>query len=440
MLYTNLFCKSWYLGKKSFKISEDLNKLLIVLVLFLCETSFAQTISELNIQGNNKTKEGFVRKITKVKVGAVLDSVAMEADISRLKRLPAIAHAYYQTERKEDGSYKVIYGVEENFTIIPSANIYTTNNDEFAYRLGLYEFNGLGQNILFGGFYQKDIYSSYGINFRAPYLFSNKLGLSTNFQSLTTQEPVFLDEGVAQYRYNNTSYELLGLYEFNFNHRIEAGANYFTEDYEYKSGATNDVVPQALEVDKLLYKLIYAYNKVDRNYQYVDGFKSTFNFQYVTTTDNTLPEFLIGFADFVYYLKVGEKGNWASRLRLGLATNNDSPFAPFAVDNNLNIRGVGNTIDRGTGAIVLNTEYRYTLFEKDWFVLQGNAFIDGGSWRNPGGDLGDFGDEQNLRIYPGVGLRFIHKRIFNTVFRVDYGYGITADATNGFVIGIGQYF
>tara|TARA_R110002094_G_scaffold108035_1_gene106099 strand:- start:79 stop:738 length:660 start_codon:yes stop_codon:yes gene_type:complete len=218
------------------------------------------------------------------------------------------------------------------------------------------------------------------------------------------------------------------------------GANFFTEDYEYITGATNPDVPLNLVVDKMLYKLFYEYNDVDNFYQYRDGFKSSFNFQYVTSTNEALPEFLIGFNDFVYYDRIGEKGNWASRLRLGVATNNDSPFAPFAVDNNLNIRGVGNTIDRGTAAIVLNTEYRHTLYEKDWFVLQGNVFVDGGSWRNPGGDFGDFGDSQNLRVYPGAGLRFIHKRIFNTVFRIDYGYGITKNATNGFVFGIGQYF
>jgi hypothetical protein len=219
------------------------------------------------------------------------------------------------------------------------------------------------------------------------------------------------------------------------------GLNYFTEDYEYQSGATNPNVPQQLRVKKLLYKLIYEYNNLNYDYQYIEGFRSIFNFQYVTSTDTAqLPDFLIGWNDFQYFKRFGKKGNWASRLRLGLSTNNDTPFAPFAVDNNLNIRGVGNLIDRGTGAIVLNTEYRYTLYEKGWFALQGNAFIDAGSWQNPGGDLGDFVDSDNLRIYPGVGLRFIHKKIFNAIFRIDYGYGITPNATNGFVFGIGQYF
>lgn len=417
-----------------------MKSLLYTTIFLFCGTTFAQQISEVSIQDNKKTKTGFLRKITNIKEGQPLDSLLLEKDIARVKRLPGIAHAYYQVKPKADGTYHVVYGVEENFTIIPSANVFTTNDDEFAYRLGLFEFNALGQGIVFGGSFQRDVYNSYGINFRAPYLFSKKFGIALNHNNLTTLEPVFFDDTTADYKYNNTSYEVLGLYEVNFNHRVELGINFFTEDYEYIEGATNPEVPQELVVDKMLFKLFYEYNNVDNYYQYRDGFKSSFNFQYVTSTNEALPKFLIGFNDFVYYDRVGEKGNWASRLRLGVATNNDSPFAPFAVDNNLNIRGVGNTIDRGTAAIVLNTEYRHTLYEKDWFVLQGNVFVDGGSWRNPGGDFGDFGDSQNLRIYPGAGVRFIHKRIFNTVFRIDYGYGITEDATNGFVFGIGQYF
>jgi hypothetical protein len=334
----------------------------------------------------------------------------------------------------------VVYGLEENFTIIPSLNVFTTNENEFAFRFGLYEFNGLGRNIAFGGFFQRDIFNSYGINFRAPYLFSRKLGIAINHQNLTTLEPVFLESGSSNYKYNNTSYEVLGMYEFDFNHRIEIGINYFAEGYNYQDGATDTIVPQDLNVDKLLYKTIYEYTSIHYFYQYLEGFKSTFNFQYVTTTDGSLPAFLIGRNDFNYYHRIGEKGNWASRLRFGLASNNDTPFAPFSVDNNLNIRGVGNTIDRGTGSLVLNTEYRHTLFEKDWFALQGNVFVDAGSWRNPGGNLDDFADSSNFRVYPGLGIRFIHKRIFNAIFRIDYGIGITRDATRGLVFGIGQYF
>jgi outer membrane protein assembly factor BamA len=417
-----------------------LNKLFSFILILFCNLVCGQTVSEILVQGNKKTKEGFIRNLSILKEGAILDSLVIKTDLNRLKRLPGISHAYFQTEEKVDGTYKVVYGVEENFTIIPSLAVFTTNDDEFAFRLGLYEFNGLGRNIAFGGFFQRDIFNSYGINFRAPYLFSRKLGIALNHQNLTTLEPVFLNSGSSNYKYNNTSYEVLGLYEFNFNHRIEIGANYFTEVYSYQDGATDANVPQDLNVDKLLFKTIYEYTNINYYYQYLEGFKSMLNFQYVTTTDGSLPAFVIGWNDFNYYHRIGNKGNWASRLRFGLASNDDTPFAPFSVDNNLNIRGVGNTIDRGTGSLVLNTEYRHTFFEKDWFALQGNAFVDAGSWRNPGGNFSDFTESSNFRVYPGIGIRLIHKRIFNAIFRIDYGVGITENATSGFVFGIGQYF
>ena len=172
-----------------------MKKILYLFVFFSFITSgvLAQEllVHDLKIQGNKNLKSSFIKSISNVEPGTVLDTLLIEQDIQRIKRLPSVSHAYYQVFPSEKNQYNVFYNIEENFTLIPSANIYTTDDDEFAYRLGLYEFNLFGRNITFGGFYQKDIYSSYAINFRAPYLFSNKIGLAINHQDLTTQEPVF---------------------------------------------------------------------------------------------------------------------------------------------------------------------------------------------------------------------------------------------------------
>lgn len=418
-------------------------RILFLIIGFIGLKMFSQDllVADLKVQGNKKLKTGFVKKMAYLKSGSVLDSAVMDLDIKRLKQLPSVSHAYYQVFPAENNTYNIFYNIIENFTIIPSISAYTTNDEEFAYRIGLYEYNFFGQNIAFGGFYQKDIFNSYALNFRAPYLFSNKFGLAWNLQNLTTLEPVFFDNTAADYRYNNESFEILSLYEINFHNRLEMGFNYFTEDYQYKYGATSPNIPQDLIAKKNLYKLIYEYNNLDYFYQYISGFRSTLNLQHVRSrNNNALPNFWIGWNDFRLFKRVGEKGNWANRIRFGLSSNDDTPFAPFSVDNNVNIRGVGNTIDRGTGVIVLNTEYRYSLYEDNWFVIQGNAFVDSGTWRNPGGETSDFVKAENIKIYPGLGLRFIHKKIFNAIFRIDYGYGISKDASEGLVFGIGQYF
>ena len=403
---------------------------------------FAQEpiITSVGFNGVKRIKTSFVEKLVRTKVGSVLDSIQLNEDVIRLRRLPPVSHAYFQTFKLDTGHYDVVFTIEENFTLIPFANLFSSSNDDFAFRVGLQEFNTFGKNITLGGFYQFDVFHSYGLNLRAPYLFSNRLGLSLSYNDFTTQEPVFFNDTSADYKYRNNGFQIMGLYELDFKNRIELGFSLFTEDYKYLSGATQSDIPQSLNVDKHLFKFIYGHEDIEYHYQYLSGFRSTLNFQYVGSTDENLPDFFIGFNDFVFYKRVGKKGNWANRLRAGLASNMETPFAPFSVDNNLNIRGVGNTIDRGTAAIVLNTEYRHTLVDKDWFVLQSNLFIDGGSWRNPGGDFSDFWDEGNIRIYPGVGLRFIHKRIFNAIFRIDYGHGITKNPSRGIVFGIGQYF
>lgn len=398
------------------------------------------TISEVTFEGNKKTKTSFLKKIVFVKEGSVLDTIRIASDIRRLKLLPGIAHVEFGIETKPNNTLEVTYTLVENFTLIPSLNVYTTNNEEVAYRVGLYEFNTLGRNIIFGGFYQMDIFESYALNFRAPYLFSNSLGLAINFQNLTTLEPVFFDNTSSNYKYNNKSIEVLGLYEINFNNRIELGINLFNEDYQYQFGATNPDVPLALNVDKLLIKGIYEYNTLDYFYQYISGFKSQLIFQYVTSSNNILQDFFIGRNDFLYFKRIGKRGNWANRFQMGFATNDVTPFAPFSVDNNLNIRGVGNLIDRGTATLVLNTEYRHSWIEKNWFVLQSNVFIDTGAWRNPGEDFSEFIKFRETKFYSGVGLRMIHKKIFNAIFRIDYGFGFTNNASRGLVFGIGQYF
>ena len=100
-------------------------KILVAFFFLLTHLAFTQegTILDLKIQGNTKLKSSFIKKISDIKSGAKLDSIAIKVDIKCLKRLPSIAHAYYQVFPAGDGPYNVFYTIEENFTIIPSVNV-----------------------------------------------------------------------------------------------------------------------------------------------------------------------------------------------------------------------------------------------------------------------------------------------------------------------------
>ncbi|UQD57345.1 outer membrane protein assembly factor [Flavobacterium sp. K5-23] len=416
-------------------------KYIHLLLWLFTSISYSQslTIDKTAFLGTKRLDKSFLEKLIYSKSGVVLDSIQLNNDVQILNRLNGVSKAEFSVIKKAGNLVDINFIISENITLIPNASVWTT--DEIgSYRIGIYESNFLGKNNGIGGFYQYNGFHSYGLNFRSPQFFSPKYGIEINLQKLISKEPVYFSNQAANYQYTNSSAEMIGNYRINIKNEIRVGIAFLNEKYNYLDGATSSSIPQFLAIDKKLLKLEYRFDNVTYDYYLAKGFRSNLYTQLVISENEFQDKFVIGWNDFLFYKRVGKSGNWASRLRLGLSTNNESPFAPFSVDNNVNLRGVGYIIDRGTGSVVFNTEFRKTLFEKKWFVLQGNAFVDSGTWRLPGGDFSDFVAAKNIRIYPGLGLRFIHKSIFNAVFRFDYGYGITENASKGFVFGIGQYF
>lgn len=414
--------------------------ILVVVVSCICSiNTHSQVVERIEWECIKRMSTKFMSEFIETKVNQPLDSLKLNNDVAALTRLNGVSNVTFVISSLNNDTVAVTFKVIENWSILPNLSLWTTDEAAAAYKVGLFDYNFLGKNNTIGGFYQFNGVSSFGVHFSAPFLFSANFGIETSFQKLASIEPIFINNQQSRYEYANTGVELLAVYRLNFRNSLKLGATVFSEKYQYLSGATAASVPQFFEVDKVLLKSNYNFDNLRYDFYLVNGIRNNFFAQYVFSSNEFQDDFLIAWNDISYFKRIGSTGNWASRLRLGLSSNDASPFAPFALDNNLNLRGVGNIIDRGTGVVVLNTEYRTTLFEKDWFVLQGNGFVDSGSWRQPGGNFNDFVVSNNLRIYSGVGLRFIHKTVFNTTFRVDYGIGLTVKG-QGLVFGIGQYF
>lgn len=420
-----------------------MKKIVLVVVFFQFIYSYSQdnSIEKINWSGNKRMSIKFMTNFIQSKENETLDSLKLNHDVQALTRLNGISKTTFTVTKSQTSSnYIIDFTLIENYSLLPSLALWTTENIAIAYRLGLYEYNLLGKNITTGGFYQNNGISSYGFTFSAPYLFTANFGLESSMQQLGSIEPIFFNNSSARYEYTNKSFELLAVYRTSFKNTIKLGGSIFNEKYEYKDGATATTIPLNFNINKLLFKAINNYDNLKYDFHLTEGVKNTTNFQLVTQSNSLQNNFLIAWNDFIYMKRIGNSGNFGTRIRVGLASNDVSPFAPFALDNNINLRGVGNIIDRGTGSFVMNTEYRATLYEKNWFVLQSNAFVDLGSWRKPGGSLNDFIASENFRVFPGIGLRFIHKTIFNAIFRIDYGFGINENGAKGLVFGIGQYF
>ncbi len=400
-------------------------------------------IENITYTGNKKTKASFLNRIIKVKKGEVLDSIKIQTDIERIKRLDGVAHADFIV-KAEKGNYIVTYNLTENFSIIPGLRIGQANDDSFSFRTSIFEFNGLGRNIIAGGFYQREVFNSYGLYIEHPYLFTNKLGLGVNYLDLTTQQPIYFPSELINYTHTRRGPEITLFYEHNFNNRFELGAKFFKERYLVIQGDPENegvINPLEPEVNQQFIRGSYEYVDIDLEYHNLTGIRNFFDASYFIGGGGLLQTEYIIFNSTQYYKRLGKRGNWASQLQIQYTNPvKGTSFVPLIIDNQLNTRGAGNTIDRGTASVALNTEYRHTFIEKEWFVLQGNAFVDMSGVQRPEQDLRDVFSEERFRVYPGLGIRLIHKRIFNAVLRFDYGFNATGNGNDGFVFGIGQYF
>ncbi|MFT5891901.1 MAG: outer membrane protein assembly factor BamA [Dokdonia sp.] len=429
------------------KKKKSMKKTILLLVLMVTSFAISQEaiVTKIKINGLKRTKESFLKRLVKVKPGSVYDSLKVATDIDRLNRLAGIANATSTIVKNSETDYTLTYTIVENFTIIPGVRVSQANNDEdVAFRVSAFEFNLLGRGQIAGGFYSRDVFDSFGVFWEAPFLFTNKFGLGINYQDNVTFEPIFTDskETSEDFRFQNRAFQASLIYEFNFHNRAELGFSIGSQDYSVQPDQLDLGLPDQLEANSVGIISEYEYNDLDIEYQYVSGFRNQTNAQYIfnSGSEEFLEDAFVGTNDLEYFYRIGKRGNLANRLRLSYTSNRDSPFAPFALDNQINIRGVGNTVDRGTASVVINTEYRHTLLEKGWFVIQSNVFIDAGSWSTPGNDINQLFDGSTIRVNPGLGLRFIHKRIFNAVIRLDYGFGLGENETNGLVFGIGQFF
>ena len=415
---------------------------IFILVLFSVTINAQEKIIEsISFDGLGKTKEIFLKKLLSIDKGNPADSLLLAEDMIRLIREPAISHAYYSMVKSEKEKVYLTIHIEENKTLIPALDIWQTLENELAFHVGATDHNFLGKGYTIGAFYRQNNFSGYGVILENNNFISANNELKFIFQYRETLEPIQQGDIEALYRYRVKSAETSFGRELNLKNKVFAGIGISNEHYLYRSGAILSQVPQEFKTTKIIGKIGYNYDAIVPFYYYKNGWRSQLILTHVwgETISNRNTFYSIE-NQTLYYKRIKEYGNLGFRFKLGLAKNIDTVFPPFAIDNNRNVRGSGNLIQRGSALWVFNSEYRHRLIEKKWFVLQGNLFVDIAGIRPSAYPLNDIFKNKNIHNYSGIGLRFIHKYIYNAVFRIDYGFALGGSKGKGLVFGIGQYF
>ena len=412
-------------------------------LLLLCWQGIAQehTLVHIDINGLKKSKPQYLKRLLTQKIGQAYDSIKVKNDLIVLLREPAVSHAFTSIDTLSSGRIKLTYHIEENKTLIPAVDLWQTVNNAFAYHLGLTDYNFTGRGYTLGAFYRQNNFPGFGLIVENNNFMSAKTELKLLAQQLETLEPIRLKTGLANFRYRFQSCEISLGREINLKHKVMLGAGLIGERYLFEEGDDIANVPKHFTTTKGVGKLGYTYDYIQPHYYHLNGWRSQTYATHVwgkSITDNNT--FYTIENETKYFKRINKMGNLAIRGQLGLARNIDSPFSPFVIDNNRNVRGVGNLVQRGNAYWAINTEYRHTLFEKGWFALQGNTFIDIAGIQPVDSKLSQLFKSENNYQYGGIGFRFIHKYIYKAVLRIDYGINLDGFKNSSLVFGIDQFF
>lgn len=423
------------------------HKTFFILLVLGCslQLSLAQSssidleIRAIEFEGLERTKESFLRQFIRIRIGDQPEEQRIQEDIQRLKNIAGIGNATHRIKLNKK-EVTLIFIIQEVKTLLPIAN-FGGIKDNFWFQLGFSDIHWQGKGQFLSAHYQNnDRRHSGQVYFRAPYFKGSQWGFSASATKWSSREPLFFPEGTVLYDYDNNSISITGIRHFGFNRNVEFGGTYFIEKYSKSAEQflENPPGPESLRQPKVLTKLEYSENFLNYHLFYLKGYiwRATMQNVFNTLDKSWFNSFQ---AEARHYTRF-RKGNLAIRLRVGISTNNDTPFAPFVADSHVNLRGVGNRIDRGTAQLVLNTEYRFTVYQSSIWGAQLVAFSDLGTWRTPGGTLEDLWNPDLFREFVGGGFRIIYQKIYGAVLRVDYGVDLFNPQQRGFVLGLGQYF
>ena len=415
---------------------------LLILLLF-CWEGLAQErqLSHIHFKGLKKSKPQYLKRLLTQKKDQPYDSIKVKNDLILLLREPAVSHAYTSLDTLAGGHYRLNYHIEENKTLIPAVDLWQTVNNAFAYHLGLTDYNFSGRGYTVGGFFRQNNFPGFGLILENNNFMSAKTELKVLAQQLETLEPIMVADGSANFRYRFQSVDLSLGRELNLKHKIVIGGGILGERYLLDGGEDIVGIPKTFSTTKGVGKLGYTYDYIQPYYYHLSGWRSQTYATHVwgksITQNNT---FYTLENETSYFRRINSLGNLAFRMQLGIARNINSPFPPFAIDNNRNVRGVGNIVQRGNAFWSLNTEYRHTLFEKGWFAVQGNVFIDLAGIQPVNTSFNTLFAGKNQYQYSGLGLRLIHKYIYKAVLRIDYGINLDGFKNASLVFGIDQFF
>lgn len=422
-----------------------MTRIACLFLLILCiQQVYAQQISSISFSGLTVTKEDYLRAIISSKEHAEFDQTRFEDDIFLLRNLNLFFEVEGEATTSDSISYQLTFRIREARYVYPIVSI-SGFKDQLKLQLGANHINFLGRAQSFGALYQFYDRHSFSIFHTAKRHSNQKTGHELALSKYSTIEPLYFPNGSAAdtasfFNFDNYSASAGGHYWLERYTNVGAGGAYFYERYFQRDDAFDLGGAKQFNFHKHQVRAHVETNRIENLFERQDGWKARVYGEWIHTYSYGAPSFLKLQLSGGYYHLVGKRGNWASSIRFGTATNAESPFAPFVLDGFLNVRGIGNRVERGTAEIVVNTEYRHTLWLQKIVTLQSAAFADYGALRTAGKSFSTLFDGNQPSLLLGAGLRFHLNVLYKTCIRIDYSVNPFDTTVRGFTFGFGQFF
>jgi hypothetical protein len=250
-----------------------------------------------------------------------------------------------------------------------------------------------------------------------------------------TIEPLYFTEEGIRYHYRNRLVQVGLEREFKFQTHVGMRLAVFDETYVLYQPTDFPLAPEREYFEKGLVQAYVRDRRVEHRWFYLNGFETIGRVTSVATRELPQEQFLQGDLIVHYYRQKRWRWNTAARLMAGLATNNTSPYAPYVIDSQRNVRGAGDRTARGTAALFATVEWRWTALDQAKWAVQCVGYADAGWLRTAGVD----GMNDLPEWYTGAGIRVHAKAFFNAVLRADYGIS-PLNQSHGLTFGLGQFF
>lgn len=426
IVFLRLFTSIIYLGP-----SVELNSI----------TDNTFLITDVSFKNNVKSKEEYLLTALNLEFPGRYEISHIEEKVKSIRIINGIFNTSYSLLKNAGSGYILVIYVDEQKTLLPIVNVGIQPTNIW-FQIGLTDINFMGMGNILTAYYQNNQgRHSAEIFYKKNNVASSKFGYYLNGLIWQSFEPLnFGNNQRLNYFYSNN---LLGG-GMHFDNRkgisLAFGGAYFTEYYERELQLGDLPGPSLLNLNKLLGKIEGRFSNIEYQGIYKDNLDLFGNYQSVYTF-NFDELFHIFQLEASYFRRISQKNQLAARIVGGIASDFNSPFAPFLIDSYSNVRGAGDRTERGTAIASYNIEWRYELGAIGQFIFQTVMFNDGSQLRIPAISNSGNSNLENYsgRVSLGTGLRVNYTKIFNAVLRIDLAHEITT-SRNQVVVGVGQFF